>query len=205
MAASSPKDVPAEIARGWNWGAFWLNWVWGLAHNTPLALLMFVPGVNLVMLFVLGAKGNVWAWQNNTWRDVEHFRRSQRIWARVGWGMAIGLPALFAVLMWSIVTMMTSSQPYQDSLAAIRSHPKLERSLGHPVEPVGWLVSGNIKYENDAGNASLSYAVAGPRGEGTVYLDANRQRGTWYFDSLVVVTADGMEILLIGTARSGGL
>jgi len=28
-----PEQVPAEIDR-WNWGAFLLNWVWGIGNNT---------------------------------------------------------------------------------------------------------------------------------------------------------------------------
>jgi hypothetical protein len=31
--------VPPEI-RGWNWGAFFLNWIWGVVNETYIALLM---------------------------------------------------------------------------------------------------------------------------------------------------------------------
>ena len=55
--------IPDEV-RGWNWGAFLLNWIWGLGNSTFIALLMFVPVINLVMPFVLGVKGSSWAWQN---------------------------------------------------------------------------------------------------------------------------------------------
>jgi hypothetical protein len=30
--------VPAEIDR-WNWGAFLLNWIWGIGNDTYIALL----------------------------------------------------------------------------------------------------------------------------------------------------------------------
>jgi hypothetical protein len=33
--------VPPEIDC-WNWGAFLLNWIWGIGNNTFIALLMFV-------------------------------------------------------------------------------------------------------------------------------------------------------------------
>src|SRR3990170_1543286 len=46
--------VPPEVDR-WNWGAFLLNWIWGIGNNTFIALLMFVPFANFVMPFVLGA------------------------------------------------------------------------------------------------------------------------------------------------------
>ena len=49
--------VPPEL-KGWNWGAFLLNWIWGIGNSTYIALLMFVPFVNIVMFFMLGAKGH---------------------------------------------------------------------------------------------------------------------------------------------------
>jgi hypothetical protein len=76
---TDPETIPAEIDR-WNWGAFLLNWIWGVGNNTFIALLMFVPFVGLVMPFVLGAKGSRWAWRNGRWDSVEHFKRVQRLW-----------------------------------------------------------------------------------------------------------------------------
>lgn len=81
--------VPAEI-RGWNWGAFWLCWIWGVGHKTYIALLGLLPGVNVVISFVLGAMGNRWAWQNRAWESVEQFREVQKAWSVFGWGMAAG-------------------------------------------------------------------------------------------------------------------
>ena len=49
------STLPPEI-KGWNWGAFFLNWIWGIGNSTFIALLMFVPIVNFAMPFVLGAK-----------------------------------------------------------------------------------------------------------------------------------------------------
>jgi len=76
-------EIPYEI-RGWNWGAFFLNWIWGIGNNSLIALLCLVPIVNLVMIFVCGAKGNEWAWRNKRWQSIEHFKRVQKNWATVG-------------------------------------------------------------------------------------------------------------------------
>ena len=70
-----PQDIPPELDR-WNWGAFLLNWIWGVGNNTYIALLTFVPFVGIVMPFVLGAKGSRWAWRNGRWDNVEHFERT---------------------------------------------------------------------------------------------------------------------------------
>src|SRR6516162_11951094 len=37
-----PKAIPAEIKR-WNWGAFLLNWIWGIGNQTYIALLALIP------------------------------------------------------------------------------------------------------------------------------------------------------------------
>ena len=88
--------MPKEL-RGWNWGAFLLNIIWGIGNRTYIALLMFVPFVNLVMAFVLGAKGNEWAWQNRQWESVEQFKAVQKAWAI--WGFVIlGVGILLGLL-----------------------------------------------------------------------------------------------------------
>src|ERR1700731_1316961 len=80
------KPIPPEIDR-WNWGAFLLNWIWGIGNNTFITLLALIPLFGIVMAFVLGARGNRWAWQNGRWDSVEHFQRVQRLWAT--WGVVL--------------------------------------------------------------------------------------------------------------------
>lgn len=89
--------VPDEINK-WNWGAFLLNWIWGLGNGTYIALLMFVPFVNFVMAFVLGAKGSAWAWRNKKWESVAQFQATQRKWAKWGVIMYLLFIALFVVI-----------------------------------------------------------------------------------------------------------
>lgn len=52
---NQPAEIPAELDR-WNWGAFFLNWIWGIGNSTFIALLALIPIVNIVMIFVLGAR-----------------------------------------------------------------------------------------------------------------------------------------------------
>jgi len=72
--------IPHEIRR-WNWGAFGFSFLWSIFNNVWIGLLVLIPYVGWVMPFVLGAKGNEWAWQNKRWESVEHFQRVQRAWA----------------------------------------------------------------------------------------------------------------------------
>ncbi|MCP6757388.1 MAG: serine/threonine protein kinase [Fischerella sp. CENA71] len=75
--------VPPEI-QGWNWGAFLLSPLWSITNQVWIGLLSWVPYVNLPMPFVLGAKGNTWAWRSRQWRSIEDFKAHQRAWTKAG-------------------------------------------------------------------------------------------------------------------------
>jgi hypothetical protein len=88
--------APAEVKR-WNWGAFLLTWIWGIGNQVWIALLALIPIVGLVMMFVLGAKGNEWAWEKGRWDSVEAFHRTQRKWAIAGL-IVFGLGLLISIV-----------------------------------------------------------------------------------------------------------
>ena len=96
--AKIPPEIPA-----WNWGAFFLSWIWGVGNSVWIALLCLIPFVNWVMIFVLGAKGNEWAWQNRKWDSIEHFKRNQRTWAWVGLGVGLFYFAFFIIYILIII------------------------------------------------------------------------------------------------------
>lgn len=75
--------VPDEI-KGWNWGAFLLSWMWGIGNRVWIALIAIIFPFSLIMPFILGYKGNEWAWRKNNWTDVKQFKRLQRRWAYAG-------------------------------------------------------------------------------------------------------------------------
>jgi len=95
---------------GWNWGAFFLTWIWGIGNSTYIAFLTWIPLVNLVMIFVLGAKGNEWAWQNKRWQSVEHFKKVQKLWAV--WGFILFVLGILLALVVIIAAIEASNQYY---------------------------------------------------------------------------------------------
>ena len=91
--------VPAEVKK-WNWGAFLLTWIWGIGNQVWIALIALIPIVGIVMMFVLGAKGNEWAWEKRRWDSVESFHSTQRKWAIAGlivYGAVIVIYVLLAI------------------------------------------------------------------------------------------------------------
>jgi hypothetical protein len=105
------------MSGGWNWGAFFLTWIWGLSNNVLISFLCFIPIVNCVMPFVLGAYGDEWAWENSNWKDEQHFRRIQRKWAIAGVSVFLIfclLPIVVGLILMSIAGSLgpSSQAPY---------------------------------------------------------------------------------------------
>lgn len=78
--------VPEEIKK-WHWGAFTLSWIWGLWNHVWISLLVLIPLLNLVVLVVLGIKGNEWAWRKKRWESMEQFQKIQHKWSICGIGI----------------------------------------------------------------------------------------------------------------------
>ncbi|HET6387222.1 MAG TPA: hypothetical protein VFJ58_27855 [Armatimonadota bacterium] len=98
------ESIPAELASGWNWGAFMLPVVWSIAHETWFGLLALVPGLNIVVPFVLASRGNELAWQNRRFHSIAHFQEVQRVWRNC----AIGVGAVSAALLVMMLFAMAS-------------------------------------------------------------------------------------------------
>jgi hypothetical protein len=90
-----PEEIKEQI-KGWNWGAFFFNWIWGLVHKVWISLLMFIPIVNLGVMIYLGLKGNELAWEKGSWKSIEVFHARQRKWA-IAAGIVFGLYLILVV------------------------------------------------------------------------------------------------------------
>lgn len=188
-------QVPPQV-RGWNWGAFLLNWIWGIGNSTYIALLMFVPLVNLVMPFVLGAKGSEWAWRNRTWRSVEQFKSAQRKWAWSGLVVVL-LMACFASLPF---VALRYNDAYRMSLEAVRASGAVTAQLGRPLKS-GFFVTGSIGTSGPDGRAALRYSISGPKGSGEVFAYALKHAGKWTLRQ-VIVRAAGKRFVVVGPTKA---
>lgn len=86
-------DFPEEL-KHFNWGAFLLNWIWGIFHGKYITLLYFVscliPVIGPLAISIwFGFEGNKWAWQSRTWQNLEDFNRSQQNWVKLWFVMFI--------------------------------------------------------------------------------------------------------------------
>ena len=112
--------APAMVANRFNWGAFFLTWIWGCFHKQFLTLLIFLPTIfsflfqkdqvvqlvcavaSLGLSIWFGIKGNEWAWQGRHYESITKFHESQKKWAIAGLIVAI-LMIVLAILVVGII------------------------------------------------------------------------------------------------------
>jgi hypothetical protein len=197
-APNAEPQVMSPVLTRWNWGAFLLNWIWGIGNGTPVALLTLVPVVGLVMPFVLGVKGNAWAWRNKRWDSLEHFARVQRRWAIAGVIVWICGIALFVAIFAGTFAILKHSEAYKMGLSQLQSNAAATAALGTPI--TGGRPNGSISTENQSGKASLIFPVSGPKASGTAFVEAIRKDGVWSLTRLYLkLDGNNNEINIIGS------
>ena len=138
------KDSPVLdiVSKRFNWGAFFLSWIWGLRNRSYITLLMF-PAAILTMIPVIGffvplaldiwfgIKGNTWAWQNKQWRSVEHFHEVQKKWA-IG-----GLIAFIAWIVLSVLIIFALVMPvFMTNTDSMKNSTMIKKSISTALESV---------------------------------------------------------------------
>jgi hypothetical protein len=193
------NTIPAEIDR-WNWGAFLLNWIWGIGNQTYIALLALIPGVNLVMPFVLGAKGSAWAWRNGRWDSVEHFKRVQRLWAIWGLVVWIGVLVLGGGIVGGVFQILKHSAAYEMAAARLQSNPVATNLLGSPIST--GIPFGQVSINGASGRANLNFSATGPKAAGVVFVEAVKREGVWSLTRLTLKLNDSGKVIdLLGGAK----
>ena len=115
------KHVERELSK-WNWGAFYFGWIWGVFNKVYISLLQLVvllisyltvfmgigiisPIFSLIGLGIsiwLGVKGSSMAWNNDAFRDFDHFLSSRHAWnvaAAIVFGVTVFLVLISLLLL----------------------------------------------------------------------------------------------------------
>ncbi|MEP7008822.1 MAG: cytochrome c oxidase assembly factor Coa1 family protein [Acidobacteriota bacterium] len=82
-------------------------------------------------------------------------------------------------------TAMKSSDVYKDALVRAQADPEVVAALGSPIT-TGFFTSGSINTSGPTGDAAFSIPLSGPKGKGTIQLEAKKSAGEWTFTTLVV-------------------
>lgn len=99
----------------------------------------------------------------------------------VGLCVAAGIVAL-------VMGSLKQSDAYKSALEKVQASPAAVEALGEPIEP-GFFLSGSVNVSGPLGDAVLSVPLHGPRGKGTLYLEAAKQAGRWKYSLLELAIA----------------
>lgn len=106
-------SLPEEIHR-FNWGAFLLNWIWGIMHKKYITLLYFpaciIPIIGPLAISIwFGFAGNKWAWESKNWNSIESFNESQKFWVRL-WLILVIFGLIFAIKTFLILAIIGNAE-----------------------------------------------------------------------------------------------
>ena len=96
---------------------------------------------------------------------------------------------LVSSLFFGVTKIMQESQPYEYAFKLINQDEELIGILGTPIEKDG-MVQGNINWVNGNKSAKMAIPIAGPKGTGTLYIDATGKGETWDYHEIRVEVAD---------------
>lgn len=104
-------NFPQEL-KHFNWGAFLLNWIWGIMHKKYITLLYFpaciIPVIGPLAISIwFGIMGNKWAWNSQTWESTEQFNEVQKSWVR--WWIILAIFGLILAIKTFIILAIIGS------------------------------------------------------------------------------------------------
>ena len=82
------------------------------------------------MPFVLGVRGNRWAWRNGRWDSTEHFRRVQRAWTKWAVIIYVGAIVLFGAIFGGAFYLLSHSEAYRLGVANLEASAEVANLLG---------------------------------------------------------------------------
>jgi hypothetical protein len=108
---------------------------------------------------------------------------------------------LFVAFVGGLVMLVSGSMKqadvYKQAFARAQSDPAVAQKLGSPIEP-GMFPSGNINVNGPSGEARMQIPIHGPKGKGTIYVEATKSAGKWSYSVMqVAVDAEDTRIDLL--------
>lgn len=92
MAVNNEFEITKKELKKFNWGACILGWIWGLLNKSYITLIqlpvLFIPIIGAFLSIGLsiwfGIKGNLWAYKNKGFKDINDFISKQKQYTIAG-------------------------------------------------------------------------------------------------------------------------
>ena len=99
--------------------------------------------------------------------------------------MVLLVLAMVAAIFAFVFSMMKTNEAYQHAMDTARADTEVVAALGQPIDE-GWFVSGSFEETGPSGQASFAIPVSGPKGGGTIYVEAKKSAGQWRYEVMAV-------------------
>ncbi|KLD69601.1 hypothetical protein Y887_16480 [Xanthomonas pisi DSM 18956] len=123
-----------------------------------------------------------------------------RHWKWVVPGIGVVLFVLLALVIGALICVISavvkSSDVYRDALRIAKADTQVVQTLGTPITEA-FLPDGSISYVGDIGEAHFSVGLHGPRGNGSLQVDATRRHGRWRYQTLTFAGTHGGQIDMV--------
>jgi len=106
--------------------------------------------------------------------------------------MALLFLAFVGSILVIVFSAMKSTDVYKEALARAKTDSAVIEALGSPIKD-GFFLSGNTNVNGASGESNLAIPISGPKGNGTIYVSANKSLGRWSYSGLVVEIAQTHE------------
>ena len=107
-------------------------------------------------------------------------RRGPPKWVILAAGISILVIGFAAALAYFIIEAFESSDTFKMGVRRLNESSEATKALGAPITPgIPW---GTIKVSGPDGYARMQFSATGPDADGTVYLAATKELGTWKID-----------------------
>lgn len=120
-------------------------------------------------------------------------------WA-VPLGGCVSLIVVFIIFIGSIfygvTTVLEESQPYEYALEKINQDEEITNLLGSPIEKDG-MIQGSYNNNNGNKTADIKIPISGPKGSGTLFVEATGENGDWTYNVIRVEIKDNEHIDLL--------
>lgn len=102
-------------------------------------------------------------------------------------------------IFYGVTSVLEESQPYQYALEKINQDDEITDELGWPIKKDGFIIS-KYNYNNGKKTTKLSVPVSGPKGSGTLFVEASFDSAkdeNWIYDVIRIEIKDHENIDLI--------
>ena len=96
-----------------------------------------------------------------------------------------GMVGTIALIVTFVFGLIKASTPYKEALSRAQTDPIVISRLGAPISG-GFVVSGSINRSGNNGEASLAIPLQGPRGSGTLHVEARQSGSSWTYTRLTL-------------------